>query len=233
MLKWVTILSVHSMEVTIVQVDHIDENTIRVRITKQELENRGVKILDLLGDKSKIQQFFYSILDEIDTDHKFADNTPVTFQVMPNNGGLDLLISKVAGMKPGTFPQLDGDKRKSFFDLDDNESDEEQKKEDDWSKQKRQMYRFDDLGIVVELADNLKVSDLAASLYYLKGKYYLDLAFLDEDYAELTPADAWAIANEYGTRIESSEIDYVKRTGSTIFRQDALGNLRQYFCKAN
>lgn len=222
------------MEVTIVQVDHIDENTIRVRITKQELENRGVKILDLLGDKSKIQQFFYSILDEIDTDHSFADNTPVTFQVMPNNGGLDLLISKVPGMKPGTFPPIDGDKRRSFFDLDDDsESKKNQKNEEDWSKQKRQMYRFDDLGIVVELADNLKVSDLASSLYYLKGKYYLDLAFLDEDYAELTPADAWTIANEYGIRVENSEVDYVKRTGKTIFRQDALGNLRQYFCKAN
>lgn len=216
------------------QVDHIDENTVRVRITKQELENRGVKILDLLGDKTKIQQFFYSILDEIDTDHNFADNTPVTFQVMPNNGGLDLLISKVPGMKPGTFPPIDGDKRRSFFDLDDDtESKKEQKDEEDWSKQKRQLYRFDDLGIVVELADNLKVSDLAASLYYLKGKYYLDLAFLDEDYAELTPADAWTIANEYGIRVEGSEIDYVKRAGKTIFRQDALGNLRQYFCKVN
>lgn len=224
------------MEVTIVQVDHIDENTVRVRITKQELENRGVKILDLLGDKTKIQQFFYSILDEVDTEHNFADNTPVTFQVMPNNGGLDLLISKVSGLKPGTFPPLDNDKRRSFFDSNDNSANSNnnsQKDNDAWLKQKRQMFRFDDLGIVVELADNLKVSDLASSLYYLKGKYYLDLAFLDEDYAELKPVDAWIIANEYGIRVEDSETDYVKRTGKLIFQQDALGNLRQYFCKAN
>lgn len=223
------------MEVTIVQVDHIDENTIRVRITKQELEKRGVKILDLLGDKSKIQQFFYSILDEIDTDHSFADNTPVTFQVMPNNGGLDLLISKVPGMKPGTFPKLDGtdDSQDSFFDLNDKVSNS--KKSDsgnDWKLQKRQAYRFNDLGVVIELADSLKVSDLAASLYYLKGQYYLDLAFLDEDYAELTPADAWTITNEYGIHVENSEMDFVRRTGKIIFKQDALGNIRQYFCKA-
>ena len=47
------------------QVDHINENTIRVRINKNELAHRGLKVLDLLGDKQKIQQFFYSILSEV------------------------------------------------------------------------------------------------------------------------------------------------------------------------
>lgn len=54
------------------QVDHINKNTIRVRIDKEELARRGLKVLDLLGDKDKIQQFFYSILAEVDTDHTFT-----------------------------------------------------------------------------------------------------------------------------------------------------------------
>ena len=40
------------------QVDHINKNTIRVRIDKEELARRGLKVLDLLGDKDKIQKFF-------------------------------------------------------------------------------------------------------------------------------------------------------------------------------
>lgn len=39
------------------QVDHINENTIRVRINKDELAHRGLKVLDLLGDKEKIDLF--------------------------------------------------------------------------------------------------------------------------------------------------------------------------------
>ena len=35
------------------QVDHINKNTIRVRIDKEELARRGLKVLDLLGDKDK------------------------------------------------------------------------------------------------------------------------------------------------------------------------------------
>ena len=54
------------------QVDHINKNTIRVRIDKEELARRGLKVLDLLGDKDKIQQFFYSIIAEVDTDHTFT-----------------------------------------------------------------------------------------------------------------------------------------------------------------
>ncbi|MCT7824013.1 MAG: adaptor protein MecA, partial [Lactobacillus crispatus] len=71
------------------QVDHIDKNTIRVRIDKAELARRGMGMLDLLGNRQKIQDFFYKILDEVDEDHEFANGDPVSFQVMPNNGGLD------------------------------------------------------------------------------------------------------------------------------------------------
>lgn len=223
------------------QVDHINENTIRVRINKNELAHRGLKVLDLLGDKQKIQQFFYSILSEVDTDHTFTQGVPVTFQVMPNNGGLDLMITKIKPDDADNLRQMiepmnsetnqtqaEPDSRRSFFDLDpkddvNTELDpiKEEKLESSnqenavniqyWKFQNHHSYSFDELGNLVELADSLKVSDLASSLYYLRGKYYLKLAFLDENYAELKPADAWAIANEYGIKIDDEEMKTVDR----------------------
>lgn len=248
------------------QVDHINENTIRVRINKDELARRGLKVLDLLGDKEKIQKFFYSILAEVDTDHTFGQGAPVTFQVMPNNGGLDLMITKVRPDEANNLRQMmggfdadnndnqnqaaqDADARRSFFDLDPDDDlnteldpEVEQRQEaatgqDDinneyWKFQKQHAYRFTELGNVIELADSLKVSDLASSLYYLRGQYYLNLAFLDENYAELKPADAWAIANEYGIKIDDEEMNTVKETGKCLLRQDALGHIRYYFLEA-
>ncbi|MGN1272118.1 MAG: adaptor protein MecA [Lactobacillus sp.] len=244
------------------QVDHINENTIRVRIDKEELARRGLKVLDLLGDKDKIQEFFYSILSEVDTDHTFTKGVPVTFQVMPNNGGLDLMITKVQPEDANNLrkmmgsmddnsdsTQADSDSRRSFFDLDpkddlNTELDPltQEKNEADansdananneyWKFQKRHAYRFNELGNLIELADNLRVSDLASSLYYQRGQYYLELAFLDEDYAELKPADAWAIANEYGIKIDDAEMNTVKETGKCLMEQDALGHIRYYFLK--
>ena len=241
------------------QVDHINENTIRVRINKNELAHRGLKVLDLLGDKQNIQQFFYSILSEVDTDHTFTQGVPVTFQVMPNNGGLDLMITKIKPDDADNLRQMiepmnsetnqtqaEPDSRRSFFDLDpkddvNTELDpiKEEKLESSnqenavniqyWKFQNHHSYSFDELGNLVELADSLKVSDLASSLYYLRGKYYLKLAFLDENYAELKPADAWAIANEYGIKIDDQEMKTVKETGKCLLNRDALDYIRYYF----
>ncbi|UZX32047.1 adaptor protein MecA [Lactobacillus helsingborgensis] len=232
------------------QVDHINDNTIRVRIGKKELANRGLKVLDLLGDKNKIQHFFYSILDEIDTDHSFSQDAPVTFQVMPNNGGLDLLITKVTDKDRNNLAQLfdndttnngknNQDSRRSFLDLeneDEGDSEEDTSstpkgKKEFWKLQKKQGYCFNDLNQVVELADSLLAADLESSLYFERGKFYLELTFTDTDYAEIKTADAWAIANEYGIKVKANEMARVRINGKQIIAHDALGCLRHYFSK--
>lgn len=235
------------------QVDHINNNTIRVRIGKQELANRGLKVLDLLGDKNKIQHFFYSILDEIDTDHSFSQDAPVTFQVMPNNGGLDLLITKVTEKDRNNLAQLfdndftdnnkkNNDARKSFLDLEpeDEETDKDESnepadssqpkvKKQFWKLQKKQAYSFTDLDQVTELAESLKANDLSSSLYFERGKFYLELIFTSQDYSEIKPADAWAIANEYGIKVKTSEMARVRTNGKCLLTNDALDKLRHYF----
>ena len=232
------------------QVDHINNNTIRVRIGKQELANRGLKVLDLLGDKNKIQHFFYSILDEIDTDHSFSQDAPVTFQVMPNNGGLDLLITKVTEKDRNNLAQLfdndftdnnkkNNDVRKSFLDLETEDKEEDSSEPADssqpkvkkqfWKLQKKQAYSFTDLDQVTELADSLEASDLSSSLYFERGKFYLELIFTSQDYSEIKPADAWAIANEYGIKVKTSEMARVRTNGKCLLTNDALDQLRHYF----
>ncbi|BDR59018.1 adaptor protein MecA [Xylocopilactobacillus apicola] len=83
------------------EIDHIDKDNIRVFLVHKDLEERGVTILDLLGNQMQVEKFFYSILEEVDTDHTFSGTQTITFQVMPNEEGLELLISK----KPQNFGQ--------------------------------------------------------------------------------------------------------------------------------
>lgn len=213
------------------QVDHIDENTIRVKISKDELARRGVKVLDMLNDRSKIQNFFYSILAEVDTDHTFTQNVPVSFQVMPNNGGLDLLITKVKNghvqnmgrrmQKAGAFNGLNGSGQREANSL--------SAANQTVDNGRQQCYLFSNLEAVIELADNLRVHDLASSLYYYKEQYFMILSFLDNDYTELQPRDAWSIANEFGIKINQNEMKTIKETGQCLFGQNALANVRYYF----
>ncbi len=203
------------------QVDRINENTIRVRMDAAELKKRGMTMLDLLGDKSEIQQFFYSILDEVDKEHTFAQTDAVTFQVMPSTDGLELLISKVNAHHPSTLAQILQEAQQK--------TPTEQSKQTAIVTDLRRVFRLNDFEQVIALADSLKADDLASSLYVYRNQYYLDLGFINEQQLELKPEDAWAIANEFGKGMTHGQFQTIRPLTKCLLRQDALATLRYYF----
>lgn len=76
------------------EMERINDDTIRVVVTNDDLAERSISIVDLLGNQDEIEEFFYNILEEVDVDGDFEDNEAVTFQVLPNRNGLELFISK-------------------------------------------------------------------------------------------------------------------------------------------
>lgn len=214
------------------KVDRINENTLRVRMDAAELKKRGMDKLDLLGHKQDIQKFFYSILEEVDTDHVFEDAGPVSFQVMPSNDGLELLISKVGEKGASSldnFLQQEGSGQSGLGDLFQHLAGQGQDKQDQFGDEQQRVFSFASFDAVLGLADSLRAHGLASSLYVFDGRYYLDLAFLDENYIELRPKDAWLIAGEFGEAVQKDDFEEVKRTGRCLMANDALANLRYYF----
>lgn len=198
-----------------------------------ELKERGITMLDLLGNKSQIQHFFYQILSEVDTDHTFAKGDPVTFQVMPSSSGLELLISKVPDSDDDSSNNPNDQLRDLLKGLGAGE-DDQRKTEIDDDREKlvsdnRRVFKLDSIDLVAALADALKVDGLASSLYTYHHEYYLDLAYLDDNYVELKPEDTWVIANEYGTGMTEKQFKRIKKNAKCLIGQDALGNIREYF----
>lgn len=117
------------------EMEHINENTIRVLIKGEDLAARGFTFLDLLGNKEEIESFFYSILEEVDIEEEFKGSEAVTFQVMPKGDGLELFISKNTSQdgnhsfeefqeEIGTLPSWLS-KLEEYDDLDEEDEDEE------------------------------------------------------------------------------------------------------------
>lgn len=77
------------------EMEKINDNTMRVTLGKEDLDERGISLIDLMGNQHDVEDFFYSILDEVDTDHEFQDNGAVTFQLVPSGDGVELFITKV------------------------------------------------------------------------------------------------------------------------------------------
>ncbi|WP_196246239.1 adaptor protein MecA [Lacticaseibacillus zhaodongensis] len=76
------------------EMERINDDTIRVFMNLDELNDRGIKMLDLVQDHKRVEDFFYSVLDEVDAQHTFMSKGPVTFQVMPSGTGLEIYISR-------------------------------------------------------------------------------------------------------------------------------------------
>ena len=202
------------------EVHRISENTIRVTMDADELKERGITMLDLLGNKSQIQHFFYQILSEVDTDHTFAKGDPVTFQVMPSSSGLELLISKVPDSDDDSSNNPNDQLRDLLKGL--GAGDDDQRKteiNDDREKlvsDNRRVFKLDSIDLVAALADALKVEGLASSLYTYHHEYYLDLAYLDDNYVELKPEDTWVIPKEYGTGMIQKKLQRIKKNAKCL-----------------
>ena len=94
------------------EMEKVNENTIRVLLGTEDLTDRGITVLDLLGNQKEIENFFFSILEEVDKDHEFRDNDAVTFQLIPNQNGLELFITKVDPKKAEASMNLERDDSK-------------------------------------------------------------------------------------------------------------------------
>lgn len=217
------------------QKKRLDENTIQVIIDQADLDERGITMLDLLGDQQQVEDFFYSILAEVDTDHQFKKNDSVTFQALPIKNGLELIISKHADTQSDRSDnnqlsqmlsnQLKGHDTRSY--RPDNNSDQQPGQTETISD--TFVVRFQNFEDFIELSNVIHEDDLISDLYLYHHQYYLVIKNLaNGDYSKDATLDYQAIANEYG-EISSIAPSILEEHGKHIMSQSALDTARYYF----
>lgn len=176
------------------EMEHINENTIRVLIGNEDLIDRGITFLDLLGNHKEIENFFYSILEEVDVEEEFRGSEAVTFQVLPKGDGLELFISKNLPMED--LEQLEDSAsspeeiseflRRQVETVDFNEVDGNEEDDlltDMWeSAHRRIVVALDDFEQVIQLAKEVNLYNGQTSLYLFHDEYYLETEFSIDDY---------------------------------------------------
>ena len=223
------------------EIEHINEDTIRVRIENSDLEARGYTFLDLLGNQKHIETFFYSILEEVDIDEEFQESDAVTFQIMPNQNGLELFISKNADMHDNLFAHMDiedldeddQESEKAFqpfekhknFGKPDKEKSESPKIEPDNQKIVVEFSTFEQ---IIELARIFQIEAGFTNLYQYTDKYFLEMSFLNDEFSLRTPQEEKAIVLEFGLESKISA-DVLIEHGQVIIEDVALETIRHYF----
>ena len=217
------------------EIEHINDDTIRVKIENRDLEERGITFLDLLGNQKQIESFFYSILEEVDIDEEFQESDAVTFQVMPNNNGLELFISKGAQFKEELNDEIDEESttdpvRMLNEKLSQNvkpDGLEEYLKAQD-VKSREVIFMFRNFEQVIMMAQEFSLESGVSTLYKYKDQYYLHIVFFVEEMVIRTMEEEIAHILEFGekSRISSEVLD---EYAEVIMDNSALELIRHYF----
>ncbi|WP_396217194.1 adaptor protein MecA, partial [Enterococcus sp.] len=169
------------------EMEHINENTIRVLIKSEDLAARGITFLDLLGNHNEIENFFYSILEEVDIDEEFKGSEAVTFQVLPKGDGLELFISKnlpPEGME--NFDEMNDEANEDITDMLKKhvaaQLQESEQAEDIGNRFVFELLRFEDM---IQLASEVYLDSVATNLYQMGNHYYIEIRFMDADVTDI------------------------------------------------
>ncbi len=227
------------------EMERINENTIRVSIDNDDLAERGITFLDLLGNQKQIETFFYSILEEVDVDEQFQETDSVTFQVLPNHDGLELFISKnlpVDNMDDvDNLDMMKGDMLSDDFTdflkehISDQEAmlSEEIDEEIDFLNNPKGdtmdvIFRLDDFETMISLAKNIKLHNVLTYLYKFKDDYFFRVSFVLEENNDAQIKNDVSQLYEY-THITNITTDILEEYGDIVMERNALELTRYYF----
>lgn len=76
------------------KVKQISESTLKITIKLEDLEERGMEIADFLVPQEKTEEFFYTVLDELELPLAFRESGMLSFRVTPKPDKIDIFVTK-------------------------------------------------------------------------------------------------------------------------------------------
>ena len=88
------------------EIKQISDSTIKITIQLEDLEERGMEMADFLVPQEKTEEFFYTILDELEMPDNFLDSGMLSFRVTPKPDKVDVFVTKSKLDKNLSFEDL-------------------------------------------------------------------------------------------------------------------------------
>ena len=218
------------------EMERINDDTILVRIENEDLQERGTSVPELLANPGEIEEFFHSILVEMDVIDQFEDSEGMSFQVMPNPEGIELYVTKYVEKK-----DIEADSDRFVRNLVDTiqhslghrmgKPKKEKKVEVSIEKEKTLepldcTVFFDSFEDFVQLAKMYPYNVQKSSLYRYSNYYFLHV-YQDVYGGEDFTADL-ALLREFG---EFSRVSWevVQEYGEVMIKDKAIETAKKYF----
>lgn len=213
------------------EIEHINDDTIRVTIRRNDLDEMGVSFVELMTDQRRVEAFFHQIIDEADLGDQFKDTESVMFQVMPNAEGFDLIISKEPYVNEDLIKDFDHVPSEDWKLLEELAKEKKQQKDEATENEEASIFpifEFANFESLLQLAARLTDHPSETFLLKMKDKYYLifddESVLSDEAAVEID----FAVVLEYGTQTPYTP-EYVLEHGELLIDGNVFEILREYF----
>jgi adapter protein MecA 1/2 len=221
-------------------IERINENTVKFFISYIDVEERGFDREEIWYNREKSEQLFWEVMDEVHEDEDFPFDGPLWIQVQALEKGLEVLVTKAQMTKDGAkfeFPFPEG-KYKDFAINDhvedllnhhfhyDDETDDATEIENETSISF--MIYFKDFEDLISLAKRSWSDKLITKLFTSEGKYYLYTEFPYDDFREDEIDNDISIILEYGTESQRT-IHYVQEYGKEVMSENVFDTIKTYF----
>lgn len=216
------------------EVKQISDSTLKITIRLDDLEERGMELADFLMPQEKTEEFFYSILDELEMPDHFKQSGMLSFRVTPKPDKLDIFVTKsdidqeldfqdladmanvedISHLSPDEFfktlektlksKSSADDKAVAALELLENQLDNEEASTEETSRYVYFTLHFQDVQEAVIFAQGVDYPVDTSELYKLSGSYYMTLLL---DLLDEEP--------RYATFMHSRILEHAQDTGYT------------------
>ncbi len=201
----------------------ISDSTLKITIKLEDLEERGMEIADFLIPQEKTEEFFYTVLDELDLPLHFRESGMLSFRVTPKPDKIDIFVTKsdidknidfsnfadmanldeIAQMTPDEFLKtLEQSVREKS--VGDQEAITRLEREEALSQDEEEdqpyiyyILEFDGMAEVVEFVGTLNFDIEESELYKMNGRYYMTVLINIENRSKQYPEYVLARMLEY------------------------------------
>ncbi|CDQ21019.1 adapter protein MecA 1/2 [Halobacillus karajensis] len=228
------------------EIERINENTVKFYVTYQDVEQRGFDREEIWYNRERSEQLFWEMMDEVNDQENFQADGPLWIQVQAMDKGLEVIVTKAQVSQDGQkleLPNEDGkaidvpvdDKLESLLDDKFHASEDYDQRNDDDADQEDSdepltfTLKFNEFEDIIQLSHYLSSAEsMEQRLFHFEDRYYLYIQFIDENMSDDEQENVLSQLMEYAQE-SSLTIHRLEEYGKTIFNDRALELVQEYF----
>ncbi|MCE5650261.1 adaptor protein MecA [Staphylococcus pseudintermedius] len=230
------------------RIERIDDMTVKLFITYTDIEARGFKREDLWTNRKRGEEFFWSVMEEVNEEEDFVVEGPLWIQVHAFEKGVEVTISKSKNddlmqmsEEDSAFDEFDSQLNELLSQsLKDEETDNHKDSEQSYRKRpsknrtttRTAIFKFEDLEDVIAYAhrNDQRLTEFEDLLYMLDDTYYYVVHF-DETVAETHIHDYYGQILEFNAPSDKTEF-YLNDYGKIVMSHNVVEQVKRYFPEA-